>query len=256
MLDKIKAALEKVEQDYDIQILYTCESGSRAWGFPSPDSDYDVRFVYVHRLPWYLQIGKTQDTIDKMLPDDLDLGGWELRKTLELFAGCNLALNEWLGSDILYREPHPSVAKLQAKIQDYFNGKKAIHHYYSLATNVSEKHFHNRTISIKKLFYVLRPIYACLWILKQDTMPPTQFQQMLKMGLGDEATESWIHKTIREKEQANEGQTIDVNETAYQWIQDKLTQIEQQAFDYPAPTDKQTLEPLNKLFQEVVAPES
>jgi predicted nucleotidyltransferase len=102
MKERVLAALRDVESEYDVKILLAVESGSRAWGFASPDSDYDVRFVYVHRRDWYLTVEEQRDVIEKMLPFDLDVSGWELRKALRLFAKSNLAFNEWIGSPIVY----------------------------------------------------------------------------------------------------------------------------------------------------------
>ena len=96
--------LDAVEREEDVRVLYACESGSRAWGFASPDSDYDVRFIYVHRPDWYLSIVDRRDVIERPIVDEYDLSGWELRKTLRLFRKSNPPLIEWLGSPIVYRE--------------------------------------------------------------------------------------------------------------------------------------------------------
>ena len=104
MTTRITAALAALEAQHGIRILYACESGSRAWGFPSPDSDYDVRFIYVHPLDWYLGLDEGPDTLNFPVDDELDLAGWELRKTLRLLRGSNAALFEWLQSPIVYHE--------------------------------------------------------------------------------------------------------------------------------------------------------
>jgi predicted nucleotidyltransferase len=104
MNNAIKAAIAEIEGHHDVRVLYAAESGSRAWGFASPDSDYDVRFIYAHRRDWYLGIGEPRDVIEAMLPGDLDLAGWDLRKTLRLYLRGNYALNEWLDSPIVYAE--------------------------------------------------------------------------------------------------------------------------------------------------------
>ena len=92
MHDYIRSMISEVERQHGVKVLYACESGSRAWGFASPDSDYDVRFIYLKPLSWYLRVGEPRDTHEAMLPDDLDLAGWELRKTLRLYAKGNMAL--------------------------------------------------------------------------------------------------------------------------------------------------------------------
>ena len=96
----IAAELTRIEQAYDCEVLLAVESGSRAWGFQSRDSDYDVRFVYVHRPEWYLSVDLDlrRDVIEKPITDELDISGWDIRKTLRLFAKSNPPLLEWLGS--------------------------------------------------------------------------------------------------------------------------------------------------------------
>src|SRR5436190_8518118 len=101
MKARILEALASIEAGEGVRILMAVESGSRAWGFASPDSDYDVRFVYAHERDWYLSIFDKRDVIELMLPDRLDVNGWDLRKSLRLFSKCNLAMNEWIGSPIL-----------------------------------------------------------------------------------------------------------------------------------------------------------
>src|SRR5262249_9363242 len=104
MREYILNELSRIEKEHDVRVLMAVESGSRAWGFASPDSAYDVPFIYVHNRDWYLSVFEGRDTIEEMLPQSLDLSGWDLRKTLRLFSNCNLALNEWLGSPIVYSE--------------------------------------------------------------------------------------------------------------------------------------------------------
>jgi predicted nucleotidyltransferase len=104
MQTRIATALAALEAQHGIRILCACESGSRAWGFPSPDSDYDVRFIYVHALDWYLGLDEGPDTLNFPVDDELDLAGWELRKTLRLLRSSNAALFEWLQSPIVYHE--------------------------------------------------------------------------------------------------------------------------------------------------------
>ena len=100
---EIEARLLVIEAEHGVRVLYACESGSRGWGFASPDSDYDVRFIYAHPLPWYLRVAAERDVIELPISGDLDINGWELRKALGLLKKGNATLIEWLGSPIVYR---------------------------------------------------------------------------------------------------------------------------------------------------------
>lgn len=95
--------VSNIEAERGVRVLYACESGSRGWGFASPDSDYDVRFIYVHPLPWYLRVSAQRDVIEVPISDELDINGWELRKALGLLKKGNATLIEWLDSPVVYR---------------------------------------------------------------------------------------------------------------------------------------------------------
>ncbi|MCF6313403.1 MAG: nucleotidyltransferase domain-containing protein [Verrucomicrobiales bacterium] len=226
MKESIKQVIRDLEKERSIRILYACESGSRAWGFASPDSDYDIRFVYAHEKNWYLGLEEKKDFIDLFLPGDLDLSGWDLAKTLRLFAGCNLSLNEWLGSPELYYEKGSFREELASLIPNYFNPRKALHHYLSMAGKVYEKHQSEGQIGIKKLFYVVRPLFCCAWILKNKSMPPTAFQAMLDSELATKEIVSEIESIRLQKESALEGHQITIPPNLMSWIARELQDIE------------------------------
>ena len=181
MHDKIVAVLHELEREQDFKILFAAESGSRAWGFASPDSDYDVRVIYVKPETWYWSLDtKRPDTFNAMLPGDLDISAWELRKTLRLFAGCNPSLNEWLGSPIIYYADPKFADEMRSLIPVYFNPVRTVHHYLALSAKALEDRQHDGTIAVKKLFYALRGLLAAMWTVEARTMPPTPFAELLK----------------------------------------------------------------------------
>src|SRR5687767_6855485 len=101
-MTNIKEILVHLEQQFNVKVMYACETGSRAWGFPSPDSDYDIRFIYMHERNWYLHLGERKDTIDIAITNDLDISGWDLRKSLKLLKKSNAPLIERFQSPIEY----------------------------------------------------------------------------------------------------------------------------------------------------------
>jgi predicted nucleotidyltransferase len=175
MRDEILAALRSIEAEAQVRVLLAVESGSRAWGFASPDSDYDVRFIYVHDPAWYLTVFESRDVIEKMLPGELDVSGWDLRKSLRLFSKCNLALNEWLGSPVVYSETSEFRSELRRLIPMFFNPTRATHHYRSMAKQALSNLTSENQISIKKLLYAARALLACRWIRQYKSQPPTEF---------------------------------------------------------------------------------
>jgi predicted nucleotidyltransferase len=171
--------LKNLEQERKIKILYAVESGSRAWGFASVNSDWDVRFIYVHDYDWYLSIEEKKDNIEIMLPDDIDLAGWELKKALLLFRKSNPPLLEWLRSPIVYEESLSTAQQLRDTVKIYFNPKSCLYHYLHMARGNYEAYFKDELVRLKKYFYVLRPLLACCWIEKKTEMAPIEFEILL-----------------------------------------------------------------------------
>ncbi|WP_155971750.1 nucleotidyltransferase domain-containing protein [Paenibacillus sp. Soil522] len=172
--------LDKIEQEEQVRILYACESGSRAWGFPSKDSDYDVRFIYVRPVEWYLSIFNKRDVIERPISNLLDINGWDLRKALNLFRKSNPPLLEWLQSPIPYYTKY-SVAKQIRSISPLtFSPKSCMYHYLNMAKGNYRDYLQGEQVKIKKYFYVLRPILACGWIETYHTMPPIEFGRLVE----------------------------------------------------------------------------
>ena len=178
-LTAIQLAIADIEREHAVRVLYAAESGSRAWGFASPDSDYDVRFICAHPRDWYLRVDQPRDVIEAMLPGDLDLSGWDLKKALGLFAGCNLALNEWLHSPIVYADDGALATRLRKLESDFFRPAHALFHYLNTARSTRSTHLRAPAIRLKKMFYALRPLLACRWIEHQRSQPPTAFGELV-----------------------------------------------------------------------------
>jgi len=245
----ILEGLRNIECEHDCRVLHACEAGSRAWGFPSPDSDYDVRFIYVHRRDWYLRLNESRDTLEWFAPGDLDYSGWELRKALRLFAKCNLSLNEHLQSPIIYEKDSAFAARLRALIPEYFNPKKAVFHYLGTAKQFIEPVQRREPIGIKKLFYILRPLLACQWVIEFQSMPPTEFLRLISENESvlSPAMVKTINALLKQKETAGEKQMIDTPTPLADWIIDTCTDAQRLAESLP--TAPQTgWEPLNRLF--------
>jgi uncharacterized protein len=179
MRDLIIKELLRLQKQHDIKIIYAVESGSRAWGFASLDSDWDVRYIYVHKLDWYLQIDNKKDSQEEILPNDIDLSGWELKKALRLYRKSNPPMLEWLRSPIVYLKQFSTIDRLREMTNEYFNPKSCLNHYLHMAEGNYRDYLQKDLVRIKKYFYVLRPILACDWIKETDTMPPMEFQVLV-----------------------------------------------------------------------------
>lgn len=164
-IDRIMAKLSDVEREHDIAILLAVESGSRAWGHASPDSDYDVRFVYHRPLLTYLTVGKRQDHLELGVTDgDLDFAGWDIDKALRLLIGGNPAIYEWLASPIAYRSSRWN-GHIMALADASPHHRAAHWHYRALARRQRELLGGDRQmVRLKRYFYVIRPALACTWL--------------------------------------------------------------------------------------------
>lgn len=180
--------LKEIEEKEHVTILHAVESGSRAWGFASPDSDYDVRFIYVRPKQYYLELQPKQDFIDWALDETLDINGWDLSKTLQHFHKSNATLFEWANSPIVYRTT-PEWQTIYMVSQKYFSCKSAMYHYYGTARKNYLAHLTEDLVKYKKYFYVLRPILACKWIEKKACPPPVLFQELADAVLESEYKE-------------------------------------------------------------------
>lgn len=178
---KIQSKLTALEAEHNVKILFAIESGSRAWGFPSPDSDYDVRFIYAHEPDWYLSIEPGRDVIELPIDGDWDINGWDIRKALGLLIKPNPVMLEWLSSPIRYRWNNAVCEKLNTFAAKTTFGESCLHHYRNLATRQWDKHVgNNPDVSLKKYFYILRPALAISWIRQvPDKAPPMNLHELV-----------------------------------------------------------------------------
>lgn len=188
----ISAKLKEIEEKENVKVLHAVESGSRAWGFASPDSDYDVRFIYVRPLSYYLELQSKKDFIDWELNETLDINGWDLCKALQHFQKSNATMFEWSNSPIVYYTT-PEWNQIQKCVGNYFSCKSTMYHYYGTANKNYHQHLQNDMVKYKKYFYVLRPILACKWIEKKKCPPPVLFQNLV-----DEVLEEDMRKTVEQ----------------------------------------------------------
>lgn len=180
METRIQNKLLELEKTHQIKIVYACETGSRAWGFPSPDSDYDVRIIYKHEIDWYLSLSDKKDTIEFMSEDgELDITGWDIKKCLKLMWKSNGALMERLQSPIVYRQENSVPALLKEYAERCFAPIAMMHHYLGMAKNSFSEIEDRDEIKLKKMFYALRATLACKWILEKDSVPPIVFMTMV-----------------------------------------------------------------------------
>lgn len=240
MRERVRQVLGEVEKRYDVRVLYACESGSRGWGFASPDSDYDVRFLYVHPPEWYLRVEPQRDVIELPIDHELDVCGWEWRKALGLLKRANPTLIEWLDSPVVYQEAPESVAAMRGVVPEWFSAQRARWHYLSMARKNFRGYLQGEQVRLKKYFYVLRPLLAVRWIEAGKGVPPMRFDQLLADTVEDPLLLAEIHELLAAKRRAGEAEYGPRRERIHAFITQELTaDARQEALpDSPARSDK------------------
>lgn len=185
MKETILKELRRIEKENNVKILMAVESGSRAWGFASPDSDYDVRFIYKCERDEYLRLDPRRDVIEPPIDEVLDINGWDLSKTLQLLYKSNPTLFEWFSSPIRYIDTDFR-ERIDAIKDKYFVSKSGVYHYLSMAKGNFREYLRSDMVRAKKYFYVIRPILACKWILEKNSPPPMLFTELVESQLEDE----------------------------------------------------------------------
>lgn len=199
MRARIQEELTRIEREHDVSVLYAVESGSRAWGFASSDSDWDCRFVYVHPKAWYLTIEGGRDVIEEMLPGDLDLSGWELRKALRLFRKSNPPLLEWLRSPIVYKEDAEFMQRWRGLVPLYCSPERAFWHYLHMAGGNFRDYLQGEEVWLKKYLYVLRPMLACRYIESHGAWVPMEFDVVVRETVHDPTLLKAIEELVERK---------------------------------------------------------
>lgn len=204
--EDILARIAAAERQHDVQVLLAVESGSRAWGFASPNSDYDARFIYVHRADWYLSVSleEQRDVIEYPIVDDIDINGWDLRKALRLFWRSNPAFVEWIQSPIVYAEHGAFAGAARELLPTVYSCERGIYHYRSMARNNYRGYLRNDLVPLKKYFYVLRPLLAIRWLERYAAPAPIEFDRLLALIADDAALVRDIHVLLDKKRDAPE----------------------------------------------------
>lgn len=249
MKELIQEKLREIEQSEECRILLAVESGSRAWGFASPDSDYDVRFIYVRPEKAYLRLDRTRDVIEVPINDELDINGWDIDKTLRLLHKSNPTVFEWFSSPIIYQSS-AFADQFRPIMQKYFSSKAGLWHYLHMAEGNYRDYLRGKMVRAKKYFYVLRPILACKWILEKGTPPPMLFTELVKSELPDDLSET-VYQLLDLKMNSPEIKEIPRIDQLNRYLDTGIVSVKEQIEKLPdAPV--QDWNELNELFFSVL----
>ncbi|MEO6891932.1 MAG: nucleotidyltransferase domain-containing protein [Ktedonobacteraceae bacterium] len=246
----IKQALSAVETQEQVRILYACESGSRAWGFSSHDSDYDVRFLYVRAKEAYLRVDPPRDVIERPFVNDLDISGWDIFKALRLLRKSNPPLLEWLLSPSIYQESSASIEELRALARHFYSPVALYYHYSRMAEGNYRQYLQEKTkVILKKYLYTIRPLIALLFLEQHGQLPPTNFlETLLQVQLPEEVC-THIHALITRKQGGAELGLGAPDTVLNAFIEEHLNAWGKQAFS--APEQAKITQELDNVLQHI-----
>ncbi len=233
--EEILQKLMDIEKRYEVRVLLAVESGSRAWGFASPDSDYDVRFIYVHKRDWYLSLLEGRDVIEELDPEGiLDVSGWDLKKALTLMGRCNCSFVEWLGSPIIYYKEENFFREIVVLKELYFRKVSAVNHYYHMAMNHDKRYLEKRGCELKRFMYHIRGLLAAKWAMDKGTYPPVPFMELVEAEVSDDSIQRELRELVRLKSQSKEHDKSIVNDRLIAYASETADKIAAQLGSFPA----------------------
>ncbi len=250
--NEIMCRIQAAELEHGVKVLYAIESGSRAWGFASPNSDYDVRFIYMHPKDWYVAVDleDKRDVIEYEIVDEIDINGWDIRKALKLFWKSNPAFVEWLQSPIVYMERGNFARKARALLPDVYSIEKGIYHYRSMAKTNYRGYLRGDQVPLKKYFYVLRPLLSIRWLETYRQPAPIEFDQLRTLVAHDEDLNRCIEELLERKKRSLEKElgppVLELN----RFIEQELERLELYS-EHPGSRDNR-MTMLNALFHQVL----
>ncbi len=245
ILKRIHAA----EQEHNVKVMYAVESGSRAWGFASPNSDYDVRFIYAHSRDWYLTIDveDKRDVIEYPIVDEIDINGWDIRKALKLLWRSNPGIVEWLQSPIVYVDDGVFAPAARALLPEIYSPDKGIYHYRSMAKTNYRGYLKEDIVPLKKYFYVLRPLLSIMWLEKFHTPAPIEFHKLRELLTDFSDVNAEISVLLERKKQSLEKELAPAIPLLNQFIERMLAHYEEHTL-IDSDTERD-IDKLNQLFR-------
>ncbi|GEA12067.1 nucleotidyltransferase domain-containing protein [Alteromonas sp. KUL49] len=250
--EEVMRRIEAAEKEHGVKVLYAIESGSRAWGFASPNSDYDVRFIYVHERDWYLAVDveNKRDVIEYPIVDEIDINGWDIRKALKLFWKSNPAFVEWLQSPIVYVNEGIFAEKSRALLPAIASSHRGIYHYLHMARGNFRGYLKKDTVPLKKYFYVLRPLLAIKWLETYDEPAPIEFDVLRTLVAENEVLNDAISGLLAKKKVIMEKEYGPAVPVINQFIDSELERLE--TFSAGNEAREVSFEVLNALFRAVI----
>ncbi len=252
---EIMRRIRATEAEHQVRVLYAVESGSRAWGFASPNSDYDVRFIYAHPQDGYLALDleHRRDVIEYPIVDEIDLSGWDLRKALQLLARSNPSIVEWLLSPIVYVDCGAFAQRARTLLPDLYSPTRGIYHYRSMACTNYRRHLLGDRVSLKKYLYVLRALLSIQWLERYAEPAPIEFARLRALVTPGCELDQAIGELLARKAVCTEQTLEPAVRPLNRFIEAELQRLD--ALKLPKVSADDPYPSLNRLFRQLLAEE-
>lgn len=245
----IRAKLGEIEQRERIRIIWAVEAGSRAWGFPSPNSDYDVRFIYIREKREYLRLEEIRDSMDVQQDDLLDIEGWDLRRVLRMIYRSTPEVHEWFASPTVYRST-PEAEEIKKLLPKYFSVKKCARNYLHIASMDFRTYFRDDEVWLIKYFYLLRQMLQAKWLLEEKSIPPMLFEELVRLKL-DAEWKDYILELLEKKKISQELGKAPRNKKLIDYLERMFSEMEEK-ISYLQDDGKKSWDMLNQYFYSVL----
>lgn len=245
----IRAKLGQIEKREHVRIIWAVEAGSRAWGFSSPNSDYDVRFVYIRDKKEYLRLEEIRDSMDALQDELLDIEGWDLRRALRMVYRSTPEIYEWFASPTIYRST-PEAEEMKRILPEYFSVKKCARNYLHTASLDFRTYFRDDEVWLVKYFYLLRQMLQAKWLLEERSTPSMLFEELVRLKLDDEWKE-YIFELLQKKKVSSELGKAARNKKFIDYLEWSLNKMQEEASTL-SDDDKKSWERLNQYFYSVL----
>lgn len=240
---KILDKLHEIEEREHVKVLYAVETASRAWGFASTNSDWDVRFIYVHPLPWYVSIVQNRDVIEYMSDDRmLDIVGWDLKKALTLMRRGASSLNEWLHTPLTYCCDEAFLNRMLQLENVCFSAKQGMNHYFGFARHMITEKITSQSTTMKSFLYFIRVLLACRWIEEKKTPPPVPFIELMQATVADESIKAELLALTNKKKMGKELDTALIDQRLMDYAQDIYSYYNENISKLDLPMNKPSIE--------------
>jgi predicted nucleotidyltransferase len=248
---RVLSELAALERKHHVTLLYSCEAGSRAWGFPDAASDYDVRFIYVRPRKWYGRQADrpSHDAIVRTI-SHYDMVGWDLRKALAMLVHSHPTVLEWLQSPLVYFDRENFRDRLSATADQVVSLEACRFHYFRWARLNYDKLMEAPRASVKRCCLALRPLLAVLWLERGLGRPPTALRELAGRLVDWPPLQEAITAMLESSDSGKQAASERTRRVVSDYLTSELARLD--GLRWGRPAVRRDLQSINAFFRAVV----